>query len=137
MTLHLYNNQNQKDRRRELRKNHTEAENILWQRIRGRKINNLKFHRQYSVGPYIIDFFCPQIRLAIELDGGQHKDAREYDEERENFLKNEDIVTLRFWNSEVMGDLKNVLEKIRREIKNNPLNPTYNKGEIGENPLLL
>jgi very-short-patch-repair endonuclease len=112
MFLHLYNNQNQKERRRELRKNQTEAEKILWQEIRGRKINNLKFHRQYSIGPYIVDFFCPEIRLVIELDGEQHKDAKEYDIERENFLKNEDIKILRFWNDEVMNDLKSVLEKI-------------------------
>jgi very-short-patch-repair endonuclease len=132
----MYNDQLQKERIRELRKNQTEEENILWQEIRGRKINNLKFHRQYSIGPYIVDFFCPEIRLVIELDGERHKDAREYDAERENFLKNEDIKVLRFWNHEVMNDLKRVLERIREEIKNNPLNPSYNKGEIGGNPLV-
>lgn len=109
---HFYNNQIQKDRRRELRKNQTEAENILWQKIRGRKMNNLKFHRQYSVGPYILDFFCPQIRLNIELDGEQHKDAREYDRERELFLKDKDITIIRFWNSEVLDKIENVCKII-------------------------
>ncbi|MEK7635398.1 MAG: DUF559 domain-containing protein [Patescibacteria group bacterium] len=137
MPLHFYNNQNQKERRRELRKNQTEAEKLLWQKIRGRKINNLKFHRQFSIGPYIVDFFCPQIRLAVELDGEQHKDSVVYDKERGSFLKDKDIVTIRFWNYEVLNDLEKVLERIKKEIENNPLNPPYNKGEIGGNPLLL
>ena len=133
----MYNDQLQKERRIGLRKNQTEAENILWQKLRNRQINNLKFHRQYGAGPYILDFFCPQIRLAIELDGEQHKNDVIYDKERENFLKDKDITTIRFWNDEIMSNLEKVLERIREEIKNNPLNPPYNKGEIGGNPLLL
>ncbi len=87
----------------------------MWQKIRDRKVNNLKFHRQYSVGPYILDFFCPQVRLAIELDGEQHKDAIVYDKERESFLKNSDIKTIRFWNNEVFGDIEKVLDIIKRK----------------------
>ncbi len=108
----MYNDQIQKFRRRELRKNQTEAEKILWQKIRGRKINNLKFHRQYSAGPYILDFFCPQIRLAIELDGDQHKDPMVYDKERELFLKDKDITTIRFWNDEVLDKIDNMCKII-------------------------
>jgi very-short-patch-repair endonuclease len=113
----VYNDQIQKFRRRELRKNQAKAEKILWYAIRGRQIDSLKFHKQYSVGPYILDFFCPQIRLAIELDGEQHKDAKEYDTERERFLQNEDIRVIRFWNREVETDLPRVL----RVIKENPV----------------
>lgn len=113
----MYNDQIQIIRRRELRKNQTEAENILWQAIRNRQINSLKFHRQYSVGPYILDFFCPEIRLAIELDGDQHKDAVEYDKERESFLKDKDIRTIRFWNNDILKDLKSVLSTIKENIK--------------------
>lgn len=112
----MYNNQIQKIRRRELRKNQTEAEKLLWEKIRNRQINNLKFHRQYSIGPYILDFFCPQIRLAIELDGNQHKDAREYDKEREMFLNDKNIVTIRFWNDELINDMENVLKIIQNKI---------------------
>ena len=113
----MYNDQLQKDRRRELRKNQTEAEKIFWQEIRNRKVNNLKFYRQYSIGPYILDFFCPQIRLAIELDGKQHKDAREYDMEREFFLKSKDIRTIRFWNEKILKDIKNVLKIVAENAK--------------------
>ena len=112
----MYNNQIQKIRRQELRKNQTEAENILCLKIRNRQINNLKFYRQYSVGPYILDFFCPQIRLSIELDGEQHKDTVIYDKERENFLKDKDIITIRFWNKEVLDSTEKVLNTIKEMI---------------------
>ncbi len=108
----MYNDQPQKFRRRQLRKNPTEAERILWQEVRGKKIGNVRFHRQYSIGPYILDFFCPTFRLAIELDGSQHKDEKEYDKERDLFLKDKGITTIRFWNEEVTKNLAEVLEKI-------------------------
>lgn len=119
-SFEMYNDQTQLLRRRELRKNQTEAENILWQKIRGRKLNNLKFHRQYSAGPYILDFFCPEIRLAIELDGNQHKDAVEYDEERESFLRDKNIRTIRFWNAQVLNDVEKVIEHLQNLIKEIP-----------------
>ena len=119
MQLSLYNSQSQKQRRQELRKNQTEAEKVLWQKLRGRKLNGLKFHRQYSVGPYILDFFCPQIRLAIELDGDQHKNAVEYAKERDTLIGKADIKTLRFWNNEIFNDMEKVLEKIYNESKIN------------------
>lgn len=117
MFSHFYNNQNQKQRRQELRKNQTEAEKILWKKIRNRQLNSLKFYRQYSVGPYILDFFCPTIRLCIELDGHQHENEREYDNERENFLNDKDIATIRFWNDEVIENINNVIWRITQNIK--------------------
>lgn len=69
------------------------------------------------MGPYILDFFCPQIRLAIELDGEQHKDAKEYDKERELFLKDKDIKVLRFWNHEILENTKKVLKIIEENAK--------------------
>lgn len=112
----MYNDQLQKSRRQELRKNKTEAENVLWQKIRNRQVSNLKFTRQYGVGPYILDFFCPQIRLAIELDGEQHKDVVEYDRERESFLKDKDIKIIRFWNNTILEDIENVLKIIKDNV---------------------
>lgn len=105
----MYNDKLQKSRRRELREAQTEAEGILWEAIRGRKFHNLKFRRQYSVGPYILDFFCPDKRLAIELDGEQHKEAVEYDKERDEYLGDKDIQVLRFWNYKVVDELPKVL----------------------------
>jgi|SRR3989344_4263063 len=118
----MYNDQLQKFRRQQLRKNPTEAEIILWQEVRGKKISNTRFHRQYSVGPYILDFFCPRSRLAIELDGEQHKSAEEYDAERKSFLKDKGIITIRFWNNEVLKNLQEVLEKIK-EVQRSLLPP--------------
>lgn len=114
----MYNDQIQKLRRRELRKNQTQAEKLLWTKLRNRQLNNLKFLRQYSVGPYILDFFCPQVRLNIELDGGQHKDQKEYDKERGFFIQCQDIKTLRFWNSDILYKTERILEIIRENAKN-------------------
>ena len=113
----MYNDQIQKDRRRELRGNQTEAEELLWKSIRDRRLGGLKFRRQYSTGPYILDFFCAEKRLAVELDGEQHKDAREYDTERDNYLKDKDIKVLRFWNGEVTADVEGVLRVILENVK--------------------
>ena len=73
-----------KARRRELRRNQTDAEKAFWSRVRNKLFLGLKFFRQYSMGPYILDFYCPEKKLAVEVDGGQHNltDGREYDAER-------------------------------------------------------
>ncbi len=108
----LNNKQIFKDRRRELRKSSTKAEQILWEYLR-RKNFNFKFKRQNSIGPYIIDFYAPSIKLAIELDGNDHKENKDYDKNRTNYLKDKGIKVLRFWNSEIENDIDKVLEKIR------------------------
>lgn len=130
----MYNDKIQKLRRQELRAKSTEVEEILWQKIRNRQLNNLKFLRQYSVGPYILDFFCPEMRLAIELDGEQHKEAIEYDQERESFLKDKDIKTIRFWNNEVINNIENIFEIINKTADNLGGNPSLvvREGEGGE-----
>jgi len=117
MDDHLYNNQSFKTRRKELRKNQTEAEKILWNKIKNKQLDAYKFFRQYSVGPYILDFYCPLIRLAIELDGGYHKKEKIYDEERERFLSGNFIKTIRFKNEEVVNNMENVLKVIRENFK--------------------
>lgn len=116
----LYNNKILRERRRELRNNQTEEERILWSKLKNAQIKNLKFVRQYSIGPYILDFYCPKLRLAIELDGGQHNDLENklYDLDRDDYLKSVDIKTLRFWNHDVYNNINNVLEKISACIQN-------------------
>jgi very-short-patch-repair endonuclease len=100
-------------RRRELRKEQTPEENILWQQIRNRKLG-FKFRRQYSVGGYILDFYCPEIKLVIELDGMQHfgKDNKLYDEERTSYLKISGCKVLRFKNKEINENLEKVISTI-------------------------
>jgi very-short-patch-repair endonuclease len=115
-----FNNKLLKERRKELRVNQTEAEGKLWEKLCNRKLNGFKFYRQYSIGGYIIDFYCPKIRIGIELDGNQHqeKGAKLYDKNRERELEAHNIRIVRFWNSEVENYIEKVLEKISQEINN-------------------
>ena len=110
----LYNNSVLKDRRKELRNNATKAEKILWYELKGSKLEGFKFIRQYSAGPYILDFYCPKIRLAIELDGSQHREkgAKLYDQDRDSYLKSVNIKTIRFWNDELITNSNIVLNEI-------------------------
>ena len=78
-----------KRRRRELRRNQTEAEKALWTHLRNKQFYGMKFFCQYSIGPYILDFYCPNMNLAVELDGGQHNqcESKKYDAARLKYLK--------------------------------------------------
>lgn len=118
MSKYPYNDPSTKLNRRLLRKNATEAERRLWNVLRSRQMSGLRFIRQYGVGPYILDFFCPEQRLAIEVDGGQHADAygQEHDADRDKYLKELDIRVIRFWNSDVLQNLEGVGQKIREEV---------------------
>lgn len=113
----LYNHPSYLDRRRALRNNQTPEEKIIWQHLRKKQLGFM-FWRQYSVGPYVLDFYCPKLRLAIEIDGSQHAEAdgKEYDHEREQYLLGLDIHTLRFWNYEIRANLDAVIVKIKSEI---------------------
>ena len=117
--MRSYNDKTLKTRRRELRVNQTETEKIIWQKLRNRQINNIKFFRQYSIGAYIVDFYCSELRLVIELDGYQHNEENsfEFDKIREKFMESLDIKTIRFSNSDVLTNLDGVMEKIWREVK--------------------
>jgi very-short-patch-repair endonuclease len=112
-----------KQRRRELRRNQSDAERALWAKVRNKQFFGMKFFRQYSIGPYILDFYCPTVKLAVELDGGQHNqsDNREYDAARSEYLKTQGIDVMRFWNNEVLLDIESVLSKLA--LKVTPLHP--------------
>jgi len=114
----LKNDPSLKDRRRELRQNQTETEKLFWTQLRNKKFMDMKFFRQYSVGPYILDFYCPEIKLAVEMDGGQHNlpENREYDTARTEYLQAHGIKVLRFWNNEVMKEIEGVLARLEAEI---------------------
>ena len=117
-----------KQRRQELRRNQTDAEKVFWSKIRNRQLHGLKFFRQYSIGPYIIDFYCPELKLAVELDGGQHneREGRNYDLARTEYLKAGGIIVLRFWNHEVLCDIQAVLSKLEAEISHHHLPQNHN-----------
>lgn len=107
----VFNTPSLKPRRKQLRNRATEAEKILWSCLK-KNILKHKFIRQYSVEGYVVDFYCPDKRLAIELDGEQHKSSVEYDSYRTKLLNAWGIKLIRFWNWEVKDNLTKVLKKI-------------------------
>jgi adenine-specific DNA-methyltransferase len=108
----IINDPSFKTRRRTLRNKQTDAEYKLWQRLRNKQVHGLKFYRQYSVGAPILDFFCPQRRLAIEWDGSQHLAAKEQDDDRTVYLQRLGINVIRFWDHEVLQETDVVMEVI-------------------------
>jgi very-short-patch-repair endonuclease len=117
MNHHLYNDPERRPDRRRLRKDETDAERKLWSMLRNRQLGGLKFFRQYGIGPYILDFYCPQQKLAIEVDGGQHADERgqEHDAKRDRYLREMHIRMIRFWNNDVLQNIEGVGQKIREK----------------------
>lgn len=103
-------------RAKQLRKTTTPAEKQLWKHIRNRQLHNLKFRRQHPIKNYIADFYCHEVRLVIELDGGIHnrKDVKEHDENRQAEIERFDLQVLRFKNEQVMEDVESVLNEIRK-----------------------
>ena len=92
-----------------LRHNQTPAENKLWQILRMHQLNNVHFRRQHAIGPYIVDFCSPRQKIIIEVDGGQHLEQQEYDNERTAFFESRGFRVLRFWNNEIMQNLDQVV----------------------------
>jgi very-short-patch-repair endonuclease len=92
----------------------TRAENHLWLRLRHKQIDGIRFRRQHGIGPFIVDFFCPEIALAIEVDGDVHAQADQIvrDQEREAFLRNLGVEVVRFQNNDVLRNIDGVIEKI-------------------------
>ncbi|WP_265583892.1 endonuclease domain-containing protein [Chitinimonas koreensis] len=103
---------------RELREHTTDAEHLLWQLVRDRRLLDAKFRRQHPWPPYTLDFYCPDARLVIELDGGQHNDPVEQakDAERSQRLESNGLEVLRFWNNEVLAQTESVLEQIHTRL---------------------
>ena len=101
-------------RRRQLRRNQTDAEATLWRLLRGRGLVGFKFRRQHPVGPFILDFFCDEHRLAVELDGGQHYEnaAQAYDARRTRYLNERGTTVLRFPTDLVFREREGVLTAI-------------------------
>src|SRR5262245_52801173 len=114
----IYSVASKEERRKELRNSPTIAETVLWNHLKDRQLEGLKFRRQSSVGPYIVDFFCPEKRVVVELDGARHfgPAAGDYDDRRTRYLEERGIKVIRFENRRLYKDLEGVLEEIRRMV---------------------
>ncbi len=99
---------------RDFRKNPTDAEKMVWECLRARRLNGFKFRRQHPIGRYIVDFYCHAAQLIVEIDGDIHDipDQMEYDQIREEELRALDLTIIRFRNERIMNDLMQVLEEI-------------------------
>ena len=114
-------------RARALRQGQTDAEALLWSKLRGRQLLGLKFRRQHPIGTYFADFACIDIGLVIELDGGQHadRDASGRDQKRNSDMLSLGFQTVRFWNNDVLTQTDAVLEKILQAAET--LTPTLSR----------
>jgi very-short-patch-repair endonuclease len=117
-------------RSRQMRSEATDAERKLWQNLRRGNLG-VKFKRQYTARGYIVDFCCPQRRLVIELDGGQHAENVEYDQRRSSILGKDGFTVLRFWNTDVLENIDGVLESIIQALQQPP-SPQPSPMEEGE-----
>ncbi len=117
----LYNQKQVEQNRKNLRNNSTSAEAVFWLMIKNKQLEGRRFRRQFSLGSYILDFFCPKEKLAVELDGEAHYtlEGLEYDRRRDAFLKSQGITVLRFENYLVFERPEFMLEEIRKNFKVN------------------
>lgn len=133
----IYNKSAEKAKRRQLRANMPLPEIILWSKLKGRGIGQ-KFRRQYSVGAFVLDFCCPILKLAIEVDGDSHysDEGRIKDEERQKIIENYGFTFLRFTNNEITENLDGVLSEIARFIQGvTTPTPPCQGGDITNPPL--
>ena len=107
-------------RQRQLRRDQTEAERVLWQPLRDRRLLGWKFRRQHRIGPYFADFACVEVRLIVELDGSQHLTQQRHDDARTSFLETQGFRVLRFWNDDVLRDTEAVLATIATALAPHP-----------------
>lgn len=117
----VHNIERLRHRRKELRSSLTPAEAFLWKRLQRSQLDGRKFRRQHSFGKYVLDFYCPSEKLAVELDGIIHftEEGSKYDEERTDYLSLHGICVVRFENAEVFERTDEVLERIKGLFKNN------------------
>jgi very-short-patch-repair endonuclease len=110
-----------------LRQDITQAERLLWAELRGRRLNGHKFKRQWTLGPYVVDFCCLEARLVVEVDGGQHSEER--DARRTKCLEQEGYRVRRFWNHEVTENMDGVLTTLATDLSHPHPNPLPPAGE--------
>jgi very-short-patch-repair endonuclease len=100
------------------RKAPTPAENLLWQKVlRSRQFHGYKFHRQKPIGPYVVDFYCAELKLAIEIDGDSHAEQPDYDAQRTAFLESRGLRVLRYANRDILKNLPGVYEHLQTQLE--------------------
>ena len=104
-------------RAKELHRNMTQAEVKLWAYLRARRMKGVHFRNQHAIGNYVVDFCAPRRKLIIELDGGQHLEQEEYDQERTKYLETQGFRVIRFWNNDVMNNIEGVILAIINTLK--------------------
>jgi len=136
---------NLKERARELRKKMTVAEILLWKQLKGKQLCGYDFDRQRPLGRRILDFYCKELKLAVDVNGSVHDFTRRKDEARQREIEAQGVTLLRFWNYDVKNDIDAVLKKIEEWIRGEELlrgwprreakrKPTPNPSKGGERP---
>lgn len=115
----IFNKKSETKKRKELRHQMNKAEVVLWTQLKGKKMQGHKFRRQYGVGPYVLDFYCPKLQLAIEIDSDSHfqNGAEAYYKDRQALIEKLGVRFLRFTNSDVYQSLDGVLEKVAEAVQ--------------------
>lgn len=118
MTKH-YNKSSQTEKRRKLRREQTYVEKIVWIQLRNRNLKRYKFKRQYSIDHFVMDFYCSELKLAIELDGEVHNqtERQEYDRARQTYLEKFGITFIRIKNEDFLGNADREVKRIKRMIE--------------------
>ena len=113
------------DLKRRLRSNMTGPEARLWSRLRARQLQGLKFRRQHGIGPYIVDFYCPEQSLVIEVDGDSHADADQVvkDKQRETYLQSLGLRVIRYINDDIVKNLDGVMEDLAERLSSRSTSP--------------
>ncbi len=117
---------------RQMRANPTESENLLWEHLRARRLNGFRFRRQHSLGQFIVDFYCAESRLVVEVDGPIHQRRKEEDAIRDAFLEYRGLRVLRFTDTQVLHNLDEVLSDISKALTTP--SPTSERGRGEVNP---
>ncbi len=115
----LYNTRGMTRTRQALRNNMPKAEVILWTHLKGKQFSDLKFRRQYSIGQYTVDFYCPKIRVAIEVDGPSHlsETQKKKDIERQEYIESQGIQVIRYLNTDIYENMEGVFEDLAMRIE--------------------
>lgn len=113
------------DLKRRLRSDMTGPEKRLWSRLRSRQLQGSKFRRQHGIGPYIVDFYCPEQSLVIEIDGDSHADAEQIqkDQRRDRYLQSIGLRVVRYTNDDIMKNLDGVLEDLQKRVSSGSASP--------------